>query len=816
MPHGFLPIFELLNPVHLSQSKSATVSHSAKKASIVLADYRLACESREASIIGRKEVFMGKAKFGIFGDGKEVAQLAMAKVFRNGDFRSGYYRDQTFMFAIGELTLQQYFAQLYAHTNVKADPASAGRLMNGHYATRMNDEQGALKALSQLKNSSADISPTAAQMPRLVGLAYASKLFRHNPGLKTFTNLSNRGNEIAFGTIGNASTSEGMFFEAINAAGVLQIPMFVSVWDDEYGISVPKEYQTTKGSISKILEGFQRTKTEKGFEIFAVRGWDYPELCKVYEVAEKICREEHVPVLLHVTEVTQPQGHSTSGSHERYKPKERLQWEGANDCIRKMREWILDEELASVEELDTLEKEAKATARAAKEAAWKAFNQDIQHDQQILSAILAEGANDVSEIAELKEELDKTLNPVRLDSAKAAKKAIRLLKNSASPAKSKLLSWLDRTKEENEDRFSSFLYSQSEWSALKVAEVKPSYSENSHLVDGREVLKACFEAALIRDPKVLAFGEDVGRIGDVNQGFAGLQEKFGELRVTDTGIRECTIIGQGIGAALRGLRPIAEVQYLDYLLYAIQILSDDLATLQYRTKGGQKAPLIIRTRGHRLEGVWHAGSPMGMILNSLNGIYVLVPRDMTQAAGFYNTMLQADDPALIIECLNGYRLKEKLPDNIGEFTVPLGVPDMLREGVDVTVVTYGSMCRVVMEAARDLAEAGISCEVIDVQSLIPFDLHHRIVDSIKKTNRVVFADEDVPGGASAFMMQQVLEKQGAYQYLDARPITIAAKEHRPAYGSDGDYFSKPNPEDVFDRIYEMMREADPDRFPQLY
>ena len=797
----------------MPQTKSSTVTYSAKKAESILADYRLACESREASIIGRKEVFMGKAKFGIFGDGKEVAQLAMAKVFRDGDFRAGYYRDQTFMFAIGELTLQQYFAQLYAHTNVAADPASAGRLMNGHYATRMNDEFGALKALSQLKNSSADISPTAAQMPRLVGLAYASKLFRHNPGLKTFTELSNRGNEIAFGTIGNASTSEGMFFEAINAAGVLQIPMFVSVWDDEYGISVPKEYQTTKGSISKILSGFQRTKTEKGFELFTVKGWDYPELCKVYEEAEKICREEHVPVLLHVTEVTQPQGHSTSGSHERYKPKERLQWEGTNDCLRKMREWIVAEEIATAEELDSLEKQAKATARSAKETAWKSFNADIQQDQKILSKLLGEGATEFEGLAELKTELDKTLNPVRLDSAKAARKAIRLLRAHESPIKQQIQDWLTRTAEENLDRFSSHLYSQSEWSALKVSEVKPSYHDSSLLVDGREVLKACFEAALSRDPRVLAFGEDVGKIGDVNQGFAGLQEKFGELRVTDTGIRECTIVGQGIGAALRGLRPIAEVQYLDYLLYAIQILSDDLASLQYRTKGGQKAPLIIRTRGHRLEGVWHAGSPMGMILNSLKGIYVLVPRDMTQAAGFYNTMLQSDDPALIIECLNGYRLKEKLPDNIGEFTVPLGVPDVLREGSDVTIVTYGSMCRIVMEASRDLQEIGISCEVIDVQSLIPFDLHHCIVDSIKKTNRVVFADEDVPGGATAFMMQQVLENQGAYEFLDASPITLSAKEHRPAYGSDGDYFSKPNPEDVFDIVYKLVSEADPERFP---
>ena len=785
----------------------------------MLADYRLACERREASLIGRKEVFMGKAKFGIFGDGKEIAQLAMAKVFRDGDFRAGYYRDQTFMFAIGELTLQQYFAQLYAHTSVEADPASAGRLMNGHYATRLIDELGALKSLAKLKNSSADVSPTAAQMPRLVGLAYASKLFRHNPGLRNFSDLSSRGNEVAFGTIGNASTSEGMFFEAINAAGVLQVPMLVSVWDDDYGISVPQEYHTTKGSISKVLAGFQRTKSEKGFEIFTVKGWDYPELCKVYEAAEKVCREEHVPVLIHVVEMTQPQGHSTSGSHERYKPKTRLAWEKEFDCIRKMREWMLNEGIGSVDELDSIEKEAKGTARAAKEAAWRSFNEEIQKDQRELSLLLEKGEGEYPELVELveiRETMDKTLNPLRLDAFKAAKKAVRVMLGKESDLKNEIVAWIKRNTTENLDRFSSHLYSQSEWSALKVKHIMPVWSDSSPLVDGREVLQACFDAALKRDPRILAFGEDVGRIGDVNQGFAGLQQKHGELRVTDTGIRECTIVGQGIGAALRGLRPIAEVQYLDYLLYAIQILSDDLACLQYRTKGGQKAPLIIRTRGHRLEGVWHAGSPMGMILHSLRGMYVLVPRDMTQAAGFYNTMLQSDDPALIIECLNGYRQKERLADNIGEFTVPLGVPDVLKIGSDVTVVTYGSMCRIVMEAALELEKTGISCEVIDVQTLLPFDLHHRILESVKKTNRVIFADEDVPGGASAFMAQKVLEEQGAYEFLDAKPLTISAKEHRPAYGSDGDYFSKPNPEDVFDTIYEMMVESDPQRFPRLY
>lgn len=789
---------------------------TAKKISSLLTDYKLACESREASLLGRKEVFMGKAKFGIFGDGKELAQMAMARVFRPGDHRAGYYRDQTFMLAIGELSLQQYFAQLYAHPDVEADPASAGRLMNGHFATRMIDEKGNFKNLAKLKNSSSDISPTAGQMPRLVGLAYASKLFRNNPELAQFKELSNRGREIAFGTIGNASTSEGMFFEAINAAGVLQVPMLVSVWDDDYGISVPKEYQTTKGSISKILGGFQRTETEKGFEILTVHGWDYQALLTTYEKAEKICREDHVPVLVHVTEMTQPQGHSTSGSHERYKSKERLAWEVEHDCIRMFRSWLIENGISTSDELIEIEKQAKATAKAAKDIAWRVFNEDIQSDQKQLEKILATLSTEVDEIGELLRELKKTINPLRFDSMRVAKRAMRLLFNSSSPARDALKSWIQKSETENQERFNSFLYSNSKWSVLKIESTDPTYSEKSPLVDGREILQACFREALKRDPRVLAFGEDVGKIGDVNQGFAGLQEKFGELRVTDTGIRECTIVGQGIGAALRGLRPIAEIQYLDYLLYAIQIMSDDLACLQYRTKGGQKAPLIIRTRGHRLEGVWHAGSPMGMILHSIRGIHVLVPRDMTQAAGFYNTLLQSDDPALVIECLNGYRMKERLPDNIGNFTIALGVPEILREGSDVTIVTYGSMCRIVMEVAGDLEKFGISCEVIDVQTLLPFDKNHQILESIKKTNRVVFADEDVPGGATAFMMQQVLEVQGAYQLLDAKPITITAKEHRPAYGSDGDYFSKPNTEDVFETVYKLMNEADPLRFPSIY
>lgn len=786
----------------------------------VLQDFRLGWESRHASLMGRKEVFMGKAKFGIFGDGKELAQLAMAKSFKNGDFRSGYYRDQTFMFAIGALSLQGYFAQLYAHTDVNAEPASAGRSMNGHFATRMLDAAGKYTNLTESKNSSSDVSPTASQMPRLVGLAFASKLFRENKELhkKEFEQYSIKGNEVAFGTIGNASTSEGMFYESINAAGVLQIPMLISIWDDHYGISVPQEFHTTKESISEALAGFQRSKDKKGYEIFTVLGWDYEGLIKTYENAASISRKEHVPTMVHVLEVTQPQGHSTSGSHERYKSAERLEWEAEYDCLTQFRKYILKEKIASSTELDEIENEAKKAAKDAKDAAWKAFIGEIKDQQKEAVSLLnnlAEEAS-VSQISEIAEELKSVLNPFRLDGIKAVKKSLRLVIKHSGEAKSKLINWLNAVMDEGADRISSHLYSESDESALKVEVIEAEYADDPKKVDGREVLQACFDAALARDPKVLAFGEDVGKIGDVNQAFAGLQEKYGDLRVMDTGIRECTILGQGIGAALRGLRPIAEIQYLDYLLYAIQIMSDDLACLQYRTRGGQKAPVIIRTRGHRLEGVWHSGSPMGMILNSIRGIYVLVPRNMTQAAGFYNTMLKSDDPALIIECLNGYRLKESLPENVGEFTVPLGQPEVIREGSDITIVTYGSMCRIVMEAATQLADHGISCEVIDVQTLLPFDIDHSIVESIKKTNRVLFADEDVPGGATGFMMQKVLEEQKAYRYLDAQPATITGKEHRPAYASDGDYFSKPQTEDVFDKVYDMMNEFDPERYSKLY
>lgn len=786
----------------------------------VLNDYKLAWESRHASLMGRKEVFMGKAKFGIFGDGKELAQIAMAKAFKVGDFRSGYYRDQTFMMAIGELTIQQYFAQLYAHTNIEADPASAGRLMNGHFATRMLNEAGEFTNLTKSKNSSADISPTAAQMPRLLGLAFASKLFRQNKKLqkKEFHKFSEKGNEVAFGTIGNASTSEGMFYETINAAGVLQVPMLISVWDDGYGISVPQGFHTTKSSISEALAGFQRTADEAGYEIFKVKGWDYQELINTYQKAAKISREEHVPCLVHVIEMTQPQGHSTSGSHERYKSKERLEWEAAYDCLLQFRNYLLEEGLAKEEDLDAIEAEAKKTAKSAKDAAWKAYVDEIKEKQQTLVDLLLDYRHESSQpdaVKDIIKHLKSEMNPLKLHNIKAAKKALRLDRGKNLASRETIKSWLESTLQQHEEEYNGNLYSQSDKAALKVAEVPVEYHNDADKVDGREVLQACFDTAFKRDPLLIAFGEDVGKIGDVNQAFAGLQEKHSELRIMDTGIRECTIIGQGIGAALRGLRPIAEIQYLDYLLYALQTLSDDLACLQYRTRGGQKAPLIIRTRGHRLEGVWHSGSPMGMILHSLRGINVLVPRNMTQAAGFYNTMLKSDEPALIIECLNGYRLKENMPANVGDFTVPLGQPETIREGKDITVVTYGSMCRVVNDAADALLEMDISVEIIDVQTLLPLDVDHKIVEALKKTNKVVFADEDVPGGATAFMMQQVLEEQNGYRYLDAKPLTISAKEHRPAYGSDGDYFSKPNQEEIVEKIYDLMHEYSPDKYPKI-
>lgn len=795
--------------------KKKTISKEAFREE-VLNDYRIAFESRQASLLGRKEVLTGKAKFGIFGDGKEVAQLAMAKAFEKGDFRSGYYRDQTFMFALGISNIRAFFAQLYATPSIEAEPASAGRSMNGHFATRLLDGSGNWLAQTDKYNSSADISPTAGQMPRLLGLAFASKLYRNNPDLHPFTDFSIQGNEVAFGTIGNASTSEGGFWETINAAGVLQVPMCMSIWDDEYGISVPAKYQTTKENLSSILSGFQTDKDGKGYEIFSVNGWDYPELVKTYVKAVKLCREEHIPVIIHVRQITQPQGHSTSGSHERYKSKERLAWEEEHDCIPKMRQWIESSGLADAAALDELEKEAIQHVKEEQKAAWKEYSEGIREElQEVLPYLdhLAAQSTKSSEIGALRENLSKTIDPIRKDILTTARKALRLTISDPSAARNDLHAWVERYLEKNSERYDSHLYSESAFSALKVDRIDPLYSDNSPVLNGFEVLQNFFDHALTRDPRVLAFGEDVGKIGDVNQGFAGLQEKHGEIRVMDAGIRELTIVGQAIGASMRGLRPIAEIQYLDYLLYALQIMSDDIATLQYRTRGGQKSPLIIRTRGHRLEGIWHSGSPMGMIIHAVRGMYVLVPRNMVQAAGFYNTMLQSDEPALIIECLNGYRLKERLPDNLGTYTVIPGIPEVLKEGADVTLVTYGSCVRIAEEGIAMLEDVGISVELIDVQSLLPFDTKHQIVESLKKTHKVVFMDEDVPGGATSFMMQQVLEVQKGYYYLDAEPKTITSKEHRPAYGTDGDYFSKSNAEDVFETIYAMMHEYNPAKYP---
>jgi pyruvate/2-oxoglutarate/acetoin dehydrogenase E1 component/TPP-dependent pyruvate/acetoin dehydrogenase alpha subunit len=784
----------------------------------VLKDYKIAIISRECSLLGRKEVLTGKAKFGIFGDGKEVPQLAMAKSFKNGDFRSGYYRDQTFMMAIGELTIQQFFAGLYGHTDVSQEPMSAGRQMGGHFMTHSLNEDGSWKNLTTKKNSSADISPTAAQMPRMLGLAQASKIYRNIPEIAHKSNFSVDGNEVSWGTIGNASTSEGLFFETINAAGVLQVPMVLSVWDDEYGISVHAKHQTTKESISEILKGYQRVDNSNGFEILKVKGWDYVSLIETYEKAENLAREKHIPVLIHVSQLTQPQGHSSSGSHERYKDSTRLAWEKDFDCIRQMKLWMIAINIATPEELEEIDSNARKSVLDGKIAAWNAFIEPIVEEKKELVSLLekiASTSKNKEVILKIATDLNKIKTPLKKEILVSARTVLRLIINEIGQPE--LSSWITSYTKKTQQKFSSNLFSESSLNVFSVKETLPEYEKDAKEdTDGRMILRDNFDAIFSKYPEALIFGEDAGSIGDVNQGLVGLQEKFGELRVADVGIREASIIGQGIGMALRGLRPIAEIQYLDYLLYAIQIMSDDLATLQYRTAGKQKAPLIIRTRGHRLEGIWHSGSPMGMIINAVRGIHVLVPRNMTKAAGFYNTLFECDEPALVIECLNGYRLKEKMPLNYGEFKTPIGEIEVIKKGADITLVSYGSTLRLVEQAGKELLKIGIDCEIIDVQSLLPFDVNHDIVKSIGKTNRLLIIDEDVPGGASAYILQQIIENQNGYNYLDSKPQTLTAKAHRPAYGTDGDYFSKPSIEDIFEKIYAMMNEVNPSKYPSLY
>ena len=786
----------------------------------VLADFKLANESRQASLLGRKEVLTGKAKFGIFGDGKEVAQIAMAKVFRKGDFRSGYYRDQTFAFAAGISTVKEFFAQLYADTNIELEPASGGRSMNGHFANRLLDTDGKWKDLMEMKNTSADISPTASQMLRLVGLAYASKLYRENEQLHGMTTFSDKGNEVAFGTIGNASCAEGMFFEALNAAAVLRIPMAVSIWDNGFGISVPSKYQIAKESISNVLVGFEyEEKWRQGFKIHAAKGWDYPGLISMYEEGIKDVRENHIPAIFDVQEVTQPLGHSTSGSHERYKTKERLEWEKEFCCILQMRKWMIANAIASEEELDVIEKNAKDYVKKMQLEAWEDYIAPIKKENEVvrnLFAKISESGKNTDEINKVSESLKKSLDNNRKVISEAITDVLLISSGERSDARNKLIEWKNNYKKDNNRRYSSHLFSESDESAMNVKEVRPVYNADSKVLDGREVLNAFFDIAFERDPRIFAIGEDLGFLGDVNQGMAKLQLKYGDLRLTDTGIREATIVGQVIGCALRGLKPIVEIQYLDYLLYGLQIISDDLACLQYRTAGGQKAPLIIRTRGHRLEGIWHSGSPMGTVINSFRGVHVCVPRDMTRAAGFYNTILRSDEPALIVERLNAYRLKERLPENLSEICVPLGVPEILSEGNDITIVTYGACVDIAKDAISKLNKVNISCELIDVQTLLPFDINKIILESLKKTNRILFLDEDVPGGASAFMMQNVIDRDGGYSYLDSPPKCLSAKPHRPAYGTDGDYFSKPNAEDIFEAVYEIMNESDPEGYPMFY
>ena len=786
----------------------------------ILEDYYLINESRQLSLLGRKEVFMGRAKFGVFGDGKELAQIAMSKVFENGDIRSGYYRDQTFMMAIDQLTSNQFFSQLYSHTDVTKDPHSAGRQMNCHFATRMLNDSGDWKTLTDIKNSTSDISCVAGQMPRLIGLAYASKLYRNNSNLSNNQNFSINGNEVAFGTIGDAGTSEGHFWEAMNAAGVLQIPLVMSIWDDGYGISVPSEYHTTRNDLSKALSGFQRSnKHEKGFELFQVKGWDYVGLIKTYRKAILYARNEHVPCIIHVKDVTQPQGHTTSGSHERYKSKERLKWEDDFCCIKKMKEWIIKNKIADLNELNDIEISASSRSKKSRNSAWKSYRKDIDEDLQDANAIITRVAQNSpknkKEIISVRNDLNNIIQPLKSDIQKSLKYVQRIIRSENNIAKNYLINLISEKSKKYFDEYSSHLYSQSKYSALNIEEVAPIYSNTSNIVDGREVINKYFDGIFKNNPLVFAVGEDVGLIGGVNQGFAGIQKKYGKLRLTDTGIREASIIGQGIGAAMRGLRPIVEIQYLDYVYWAIQTLSDDLSTLQYRTKGGQKAPLIIRTRGHRLEGIWHSGSPMGTLINSLRGIYILTPRNFVEASGMYNTLLDSDEPGLMIEPLNSYRLKENLPTNLDKIRVEFGVPHILKEGNDITIVTYGSMCKIVMETSDQLEKVGISCEIIDVRTLLPFDKNKTIVESVKKTNRILFADEDVSGGASAFMMQNVLEKQNGYYYLDSKPLSITSMDHRPAYSTDGDYFSKPNCETIFEKIYKVFNELDSRSYPAL-
>jgi len=783
----------------------------------VLNDYTIAVTSRECSLLGRREVLTGKAKFGIFGDGKELPQLAWAKAFQNGDFRSGYYRDQTFMMAIGILSIEQFFSGLYGNTDIKQDPMSAGRQMGGHFTTHSLDENYNWKNLTQQKNSSSDISPTGAQMPRLLGLAQASKVYRNLKDIDA-DKFSNAGNEVAWGTIGNASTSEGLFFETINAAGVLQVPMVISVWDDEYGISVHAKHQTTKENISEILKGFQRDAKHKGYEILRVKGWDYVELINTYQKASQLARTEHIPVLIHVNELTQPQGHSTSGSHERYKTSERLTWEKSNDCNHKFRDWVISNDIASEEEITAIDRNAKKKVREGKLNAWKKFSEPIQNEKQEALKLMKSAAVTASQrvfIYKMISQLETINEPLRKDILSTARNILKHLIHENTAAKDTLVEWVNSYFEKIQPKYSSLLYSESTSRATNIPEVLPVFDKSSKLVDGRVILRDNFDKILSKHPEVIIFGEDTGTIGDVNQGLEGLQEKYGELRVSDTGIREATIIGQGIGMAMRGLRPIAEIQYLDYMLYAIQIISDDLSTLHYRTLGKQKAPLIIRTRGHRLEGIWHSGSQLGGILNLIRGVFVLVPRNMTKAAGFYNTLLESDQPALVVECLNGYRLKEKEPSNLGEFRTPVGIVETIKDGADLTIVSYGSTLRIVEQAAKELLEVDIDVEVIDIQSLIPFDLQKDISKSIEKTNRLLIVDEDVPGGASAYILGEILQHQEVYQNLDSKPHLLTAKEHRPAYGSDGDYFSKPSSDDVFENVYSMFHEVDPSSFPKL-